>query len=64
MHVDGAYSTVRAQTPTLLTFYNSPPLGYQRSSRSDIRPQTFLEKLPGVEQLRNVKRWIQPLLRP
>jgi len=36
MHVDGAYSTIRAQNPKLRTYVYSPPLGYQRSSRSDI----------------------------
>lgn len=39
MHVDGAYSTIRAQNPTLRTYAVFPPLGYQRSSASDITPK-------------------------
>lgn len=36
MHVDGAYSMLRAQTPAIRTYACSPPLGRQRPSRSDI----------------------------
>ena len=36
MHVDGAYSTLRAQNANLNTYFVSPPRGYQRSSRTDI----------------------------
>jgi len=36
MHVDGAYSTIRAQNPNLATWAYAPSLGYQRSSRTDI----------------------------
>jgi hypothetical protein len=41
MHVDGAYNTIRAETPSVTTFCHWPPLGYQRSSRSDISPGKF-----------------------
>jgi glycosyl transferase family 25 len=36
MHVDGAYSVFRRLHPELKTRAAFPPLGYQRSSRSDI----------------------------
>lgn len=64
MHVDGAYSTIRAQNPDLTTFVYSPSLGYQRSSRSDVTPRRLQDQVPGIEQLRKVKRLIQPLLKP
>jgi len=38
MHVDGAYNTIRAEVSSLRTLSHWPPLGYQRSSRSDITP--------------------------
>lgn len=36
MHVDGAYSTLRLQNESLITYIYSPTLGYQRPSRTDI----------------------------
>lgn len=36
MHVDGAYSTLRAQDPALITYAHFPVLGFQRPSRTDI----------------------------
>lgn len=36
MHIDGAYSTIRAQNHTLATYAYFPALGYQRSSRTDV----------------------------
>lgn len=36
MHVDGAYSTFRAQNPSVVTLVTPRTLGRQRSSRSDI----------------------------
>ncbi|WP_339037600.1 glycosyltransferase family 25 protein [Bradyrhizobium symbiodeficiens] len=41
MHVDGAYNTIRAELSSIRTFCHWPPLGYQRSSRSDITPGRF-----------------------
>jgi hypothetical protein len=38
MHLDGAYSTFRAQNPDVVTLIASPNLGWQRSSRTDISP--------------------------
>lgn len=45
MHVDGAYSTIRTQNPDIETYAHSPPLGYQRSSRSDITPSGVFQKM-------------------
>lgn len=36
MHVDGSYSWFRRERPELVTLAASPPIAYQRSSRSDI----------------------------
>jgi glycosyl transferase family 25 len=66
MHVDGAYSTIRAQNPALGTYAFSPSLGYQRSSRSDIAPLKFYDRVgalrPIVNSLRRLKknRTIEP----
>jgi glycosyl transferase, family 25 len=59
MHVDGAYSTIRAQHPELATYLFSPSLGYQRSSRSDIEGQKLFDRYrflsPGVSAMRRLK---------
>ncbi|WP_213773860.1 glycosyltransferase family 25 protein [Bradyrhizobium sp. dw_78] len=59
MHVDGAYSTIRAQNPQLKTYVFSPSLGHQRSSRSDIANLRFYDRIemlrPIVIRLRRVK---------
>lgn len=36
MHVDGSYSWFRRERPEFVTLAASPPIAYQRSSRSDI----------------------------
>jgi glycosyl transferase, family 25 len=46
MHVDGAYSTIRAQNPSIITYAHFPSLGYQRSSRTDIHNRRFLDRVP------------------
>jgi glycosyl transferase family 25 len=60
MHVDGAYSTIRAQNPTLSTYAFSPSLGYQRSSRSDIAPLKFYDRVralrPLIDSMRRRKK--------
>src|SRR5882762_10090022 len=61
MHVDGAYSTIRAQDPKLRTYSYSPPLGYQRSSRSDIANTRLFDRSPAlqkpIQMLRKLKNW-------
>jgi glycosyl transferase family 25 len=60
MHVDGAYSTIRAQNPTLATYAYAPSLGLQRPSRSDIAAHGLLDRIaplrPAMQMLRKVKR--------
>jgi glycosyl transferase, family 25 len=60
MHVDGAYSTIRAQNPQFATYAFSPSLGYQRSSRSDIASPRFFDRIPVlrpvVSRLRQIKQ--------
>jgi glycosyl transferase, family 25 len=56
MHVDGAYSTIRAQHPDLKTYVYSPSLGRQRPSRSDIRDLKFYERIEALRPLLNILR--------
>jgi glycosyl transferase family 25 len=59
MHVDGAYSTVRAKNAEILTFGYTPALGKQRPSRTDVGDQKFFDKIeflrPMVRILRKLK---------
>ena len=63
MHVDGAYSWFRRQNPDVLTLVAVPELGYQRSSRTDIHPPGWIDRLPllsslvaGLRRLKNRMR--------
>ncbi len=38
MHIDGAYCWFRKSHPDVLTFLASNPLGFQRSSKTDVHP--------------------------
>lgn len=62
MHVDGAYSTIRAQNAALVTYAYSPPLGIQRPSRSDIAGLKWFDRIgaisPIVALARRLKRGI------
>jgi len=62
MHLDGAYSTLRAQNPHLATYAYSPALGYQRSSRSDIADGRWFDRTfvlaPLLTQVRRLKNAI------
>ncbi len=46
MHVDGAYSLFRTRTPGIRTLLAAPSLGGQRSSRSDIYPNRWFDRVP------------------
>jgi glycosyl transferase, family 25 len=46
MHVDGAFSTFRAQSPHVVTLVASPSQGWQRSSRSDIAANRWYDRSP------------------
>lgn len=51
MHVDGAYCWFRRSHPTRRTFIACPELGYQRSSRTDIHPPRWIDRILGVREL-------------
>lgn len=63
MHVDGAYSMFRAQHPQALTLIASPSLGGQRSSRSDIYPNKWYDRTPGLMHLAAMLRAFKNLRR-
>jgi hypothetical protein len=51
MFPDGAMSTFRAQRPELITVLAAPSLAQQRSSRTDLHPNSWFDRLPGTRQL-------------
>ncbi|TAD97844.1 MAG: glycosyltransferase family 25 protein [Oscillatoriales cyanobacterium] len=63
MHLDGAYSTFRAQNPDVVTLIASPNQGWQKSSRSDIYPNPWFDRVPGIRELvaatRTAKTWLK-----
>ncbi|MDO6413394.1 hypothetical protein Q4F19_03275 [Sphingomonas sp. BIUV-7] len=57
MHVDGAYSVYRALNPDLETYAAFPPLGRQRSSRSDItQTGMILDRYAATRPIANLLR--------
>ena len=54
--IDGAYVWFRRANPHLKTLFAEPPLGYQRSSRSDVADLQFFDRLPGLRQSASVAR--------
>jgi hypothetical protein len=62
MHYDGALSRFRADFPNFVTLAASPPLGHQRSSRTDIHINRWFDRLPiardGVNALRRMRNKI------
>ncbi|SHK60282.1 hypothetical protein SAMN05444321_0011 [Bradyrhizobium lablabi] len=61
MHVDGAYSTIRSRNPDIRTYAVSPPLGFQRSSRSDIFDGSFLARVNVLRLVTRVTRGLRKL---
>jgi hypothetical protein len=59
MHVDGAYGWFRYEFPSKATWLAVPQLGYQRSSRTDIHPLQWFDRIPrirwAIEWLRQMK---------
>jgi glycosyl transferase family 25 len=49
MHLDGAYSTLRAQNHGLVTYAYFPALGYQRPSRTDVGNQRWFDTSFGTK---------------
>lgn len=56
MHVDGAYSLFRQFNPDVVTLLAAPSLGGQRSSRSDIYPNKWYDRLPLTRTLAGLAR--------
>lgn len=46
MHIDGAYCWFRTQHPQISAWLATNPLGYQRSSRTDINPLRWYDREP------------------
>ncbi|NJD33512.1 MAG: glycosyltransferase family 25 protein [Betaproteobacteria bacterium] len=59
MHVDGAYSLFRLHHPDVITLMATPSLGGQRSSRSDIFPNKWYDRMPFIRQLAGMARGIK-----
>lgn len=56
MHVDGAYSLFRQFNMDVVTLLAAPSLGGQRSSRSDIHPNRWFDRLPVLRALASLAR--------
>ncbi len=56
MHYDGALSMFRAQNPHIKTLVLTPPVVYQRPSRTDVHDLAFYDRLPGLRELANWAR--------
>jgi hypothetical protein len=59
MHVDGAYSLFRQQQPNIITLMADPSLGGQRSSRSDIFPNKWYDRIAFTRQLASIARSVK-----
>ena len=61
MHIDGAYSLYRLLHPELRSFVVNSSLVRQRSSRSDITPNQWYDRVAGIRQCaaayRTLKNW-------
>jgi len=56
MHVDGAYSTIRALNDSLVTYAYSPALGYQRPSRTDVGTLKWFDRIGFIAPIANIAR--------
>ena len=63
MPLDGALWTFRQQNPDVVTVIAEPNLGWQRSSRSDIAPAKWFDRVPllasAVSLARRGKVWLE-----
>lgn len=59
MHVDGAYSTLRAQRRELITYAYYTALGYQRSSRTDVGKLKWFDRLGILERFVRLARGLR-----
>jgi len=51
MHYDGALNTFRSQNPSIKTLVLRNPIGLQRSSRTDIHPLRFHDRIPVIKTI-------------
>lgn len=63
MHVDGAYSTIRIQNPSLTTYAYSPSLAYQRPSRTDIGDAKWFDRIRPLSPLIGLARTLKGSMR-
>jgi len=63
MHLDAAYSTFRHQNPDVTTIQTNGGVVTQRSSRSDIAPNAWYDKLPVAAPILSVMRQGKIMLR-
>jgi hypothetical protein len=56
MHIDGAYSTLRTQDPSLVTYAFWPVLGYQRPSRTDVGNPKWFDRIGMLAPLVHIAR--------
>ncbi len=63
MHVDGAFSTYRAQNPHIKTLVCVPSLGNQRSSRSDITSKNWFDRTPVIRTVADNARFFAQLIK-
>ena len=63
MFIDGAYSTLRMQDHSLITYASFPALGYQRASRSDIAQRRWFDNFAMLRRLIELARRIKNLKR-
>ena len=56
MHLDGAYSTLRAQNHALLTYAHFPALGYQRPSRTDVGTLKWFDRVGVLSPIVDIAR--------
>ena len=64
MHVDGAYSTIRTQDPSLVTYAHFPVLGYQRPSRTDIGNLKWFDRVRVLTPIVGFARKLQAVSKP
>lgn len=57
--VDGAYTTFRLTYPQVPVMFAEPPIAVQRSSRTDIAPLRFFDRLPLLRQAAAAARWVK-----
>ena len=62
MHLDGAYSTIRSQNHSLLTYAISPTLGYQRPSRTDVGALKWFDRVGMLTPIVDIARKLRAKL--